>query len=198
MCKSPLFLVLVVVFSGCSGISLKSVDNSGKIAVLPSLNFSGYNLSRFPVMIYRDAELTRLFHKVDSKTVNLAKVMQTQLLRRLRQSARSVVLVNEDKNPEKHALRNYNSKYIKSIQEEHGFQHAFFCVFTEISLKNVFKDNEIYLRIQLVNIDKTGKILQKFGKSFVIHVPDRAYTPLGVDISDIINEFAENIIKELT
>ena len=39
--------------------------------------------------------------------------------------------------------------------------------------------------------------MRNIGKRFVIHIPDSAYTPLGADLSDIINEFAENIIIEL-
>ncbi|MCD4656806.1 MAG: hypothetical protein K8S87_04615 [Planctomycetes bacterium] len=197
MLKKQFLTMFAVILAGCSGISLEGIDSSKRIAVLPSLNFSGHEISEFPVLIYRDAEIARLFRRVDTQSVNLSEIFCRKLTSRIKRRTDNIVAINADIENKVSAIRNYDNAFLQKIHQKHPFEQAYFCVITGLSMKNLFSKHEIYLRIQLVNIDNAGNAMHKTGKRFVIHVPDRAFTPIGADLSDIINEIAENIIAKL-
>ena len=197
MLKKQFLMIFAVILAGCSGFSLDEIDSAEKIVILPCLNFSGHELSNFPLMVYRDAELARLFRKVDSQTVNLSEIFTRKLAARIKNRTDNVVSVNEPFSEEISATNNYDSAFLQSIQQKHQFDRAYFCVITGLSMKNLFSEQEINIQLQLVSADKTGDTMHSIGNKFVIHVPDSAYNPLGVDLSQIINEFTENIIKKL-
>ena len=197
MLKKLFLMIFAVILAGCSGISLEDIDTNNKIVVLPCLNFSGHEINDFPVIIYRDAELARLFQKVDSQTINLSEIFSRKLTSRIRMRTGNVVLITDSAGEKVSAIENYNGSYLLSIQRKYQFDRAYFCVITGLSMKNLFSAHEIYMRVELVSVDNTGKKMHNDGNRFVIHLPDNAYSPLGADLSQIINEFTENIIKKL-
>ena len=191
-------VLLMLMFAGCNSISLENIDKDEKVFVLPTLNFSGYDIHKFPVIVYRDAELTRLFEKIDPNTRNLADVLQSELYLKFDNADGNITKINSQ-SAAKHMLTGlYDKEFIASFTKEHDFTQAYFCVVTDVSLKNLFTEREFYLSLQIVSIDSTGEIEQKAGKDFVIHMPTSVFTPLGVDLSNAINEICRNIIDELT
>ena len=196
ICFCLLLQLIFLLTISCASFDIDDIEKSQKIAVMPLTNLTGYDLTKFPMLIYKDSELSKLFSTLPPKTANLATLLEFELEKKLVDANVNVVSAFEIQ--QKIAKNVDYPGQRKILTEDFKAEFSAHLVLKRINVGKIFSEKKIVIYAGLLFVSNdTGSLLSKTEEEFIFELPQSVFSPLGADLSKAISTIKKYIIQKL-